>query len=29
MIKLCGKATVIPLKLLFKSMLEKGTFPDD
>ena len=29
MVRLCGKTTVIPLKLLFKSMLEEGTFPDN
>ena len=29
MIKLCLKTTVTPLKLLFKSMLEEGTFPYD
>ena len=28
MIKLCGKTTAIPLKLIFRSMLE-GVFPDD
>ena len=29
MIKLCGKSIATPLKLMFKSMLEEGTFPDD
>ena len=29
MIKLCGKSIATPLKLIFKSMLEEGTFPDD
>ena len=29
MIKLCGKAIAIPLKLIFRSMLEEGVFPDD
>ena len=29
MIKLWGKAIAIPLKLIFRSMLEEGVFPDD
>ena len=29
MIKLCGKTTAIPLKVIFRSMLEGGVFPDD
>ena len=29
MIQLCGKEIVLPLQLLFKSMLEKGLFPED
>ena len=29
MIKLCGKTIVIPLKLIFRSLLEEGVFPDD
>ena len=29
MIQLCGKAIILPLQLLFKSMLEEGIFPDD
>ena len=28
-IQLCGKETILPLQLLFKSMLEEGIFPDD
>ena len=28
MIKLCGKTVAIPLKLIFRSMLEEGVFPD-
>ena len=29
MIQLCGKEAILPLQLLFKSMLEGGIFPDD
>ena len=29
MIKLCGKTIAIPLKLIFRSMLQEGVFPDD
>ena len=29
MIKLGGKTILTPLKVLFTSLLEKGTFPDD
>ena len=29
MIKLCGRTIAIPLKLIFRSMLEEGVFPDD
>ena len=29
MIKLCGKTIAIALKLIFRSMLEEGAFPDD
>ena len=29
MIQLCGKEIIIQLQLLFKSMLEEGTFPED
>ena len=29
MIQLCRKEIVLPLQLLFKSMLEKGIFPED
>ena len=29
MIQLCGKDIILPLQLLFKSMLEEGIFPDD
>ena len=29
MIQLCGKEILLPLQLLFKSMLEEGIFPDD
>ena len=29
MIQLCGKSIVLPLKLLFKRILEEGTFPED
>ena len=29
MIQLCGKEIILPLQLLFKSMLEEGIFPDD
>ena len=29
MIKLCGKTIAIPLKLVFRSMLEEGVLPDD
>ena len=29
MIQLCGKEIILPLQLLFKSMLEEGTFPED
>ena len=29
MIKLCGKTIAIPLKLIFRSMLEESVFPDD
>ena len=29
MIKLCGKTIAIPLKMIFRSMLEEGVFPDD
>ena len=29
MIKLCCKTIAIPLKLIFRSMLEQGEFPDD
>ena len=29
MVKLCGKAIIIPLKLIFPSMLEEGVFLDD
>ena len=29
MIQLCGKSIALPLKLLFKTILEKGTFPED
>ena len=25
----CGKEIILPLQLLFKSMLEEGVFPDD
>ena len=29
MIKLCGKTTTVSLKLIFRSMLQEGDFPDD
>ena len=29
MIQLCGKEIVLPLQLLFKSMLEEDIFPED
>ena len=29
MIKLCGKAIVDPLQILFLSFLEEGVYPDD
>ena len=29
MIQLCGKEIVLPLELLFKSVLEKGIFPEE
>ena len=29
MIKLCGKTIAIPLKLIFRSILEESVFPDD
>ena len=29
MIQLCGKEIILPLQLLFKSMLEEGIFPED
>ena len=29
MMQLCGKEIILPLQLLFKSMLEEGIFPDD
>ena len=29
MIKTCGDAITFPLKLIFKSMINKGVFPDD
>ena len=29
MIQLCGKEIILPLQLLFKSMLEEGIFPDE
>ena len=29
MIQLCRKEIILPLQLLFKSMLEEGIFPDD
>ena len=29
MIKLCDKTIAIPLKLILRSMLEEGVFPDD
>ena len=29
MIKLCGKTITIPLKLIFRSILEEGVFPDN
>ena len=29
MIKRCGKTIAIPLKLMFRSMLEEGVFPQD
>ena len=29
MIQLCGKEIILPFRLLFKSMLEEGIFPDD
>ena len=29
MIQLCGKEIVLPLQLLFKSVLEEGIFPED
>ena len=29
MIQLCGKSIALPLKLLFKTILEEGTFPGD
>ena len=29
MIQLCGKEITLPLQLLFKLMLEEGTFPED
>ena len=28
MVKLCGKTIAIPLKQIFRSMLEEGVFPD-
>ena len=28
MIQLCGKSIALPLKLLFKTILEEGTFPE-
>ena len=29
MIQSCGKPIALPLKLLFKTILDKGTFPED
>ena len=29
MIKTCGDAVTFPLKLIFKSMINEGVFPDD
>ena len=29
MIKTCGGAIIFPLKLIFKSMINEGVFPDD
>ena len=29
MVQLCGKEIILPLQLLFKSMLEEGIFPED
>ena len=29
MTQLCGKSIALPLKLLFKAILEEGTFPED
>ena len=29
MIQSCGKSIALPLKLLFKTILEEGTFPED
>ena len=29
MIQFCGKEIVLPLELLFKSLLEEGIFPED
>ena len=29
MIQLCGKSIAIPLKLLFKTIIEEGAFPED
>ena len=29
MINLCGKTVAVPLKLIFRLMLEEGVFPDD
>ena len=29
MIKICGDSIIFPLKLIFKSMINEGLFPDD
>ena len=29
MIQACGKSIALPLKFLFKTILEEGTFPED
>ena len=29
MIQLCGKSIALPIKLLFKTVFEEGTFPED